>query len=210
MDLRTKSECAKMRLAKVSSARIACQHAGKTLVVPLDRDRLRKLTDDLVLIAAAEIDSLLEARDCTPDQVDQVLLIGGARRLLMIREMLEQKFPGRLNVKLDPEQIVAWGAAWLGHWIARGAVPPDEGELAVTARPGGEGEWPIRDVATRAIGVAIGENGQEKIRPLIARDESLPCSGGPHSFASAPAQLWRPSLFTRTGRDLPTRFSVWT
>jgi molecular chaperone DnaK len=166
-DLYSRCEKAKIALARVGTARIACQHKGNSEVVELDRKKLKELTEDLLQTTVTELDLLLNDKGYTPDQIDQVLLVGGSTKLLMVREMLEAKFPGKLNTSVHPDQCVAEGAAWMGHLLLRkpgdGGKPPEP--------PGGP-------VASHALGVrAYDEHDALRVFPLIVKDEKLPCDG---------------------------------
>lgn len=180
-DLYTRCEKAKIALARVGKARITCQHKGNTEVVELDREKLKELTEDLLQTTVTELDLLLQDKGCTPDQIDQVLLVGGPTRPLMVREMLEAKFPGKLNTGVHPDQCVAEGAAWMGHLLLTHPTP--------VPTPGGEGERPgeggvtgpgglVTNVVSHALGVrAYDEHDTLRVFPLIVKDEKLPCDG---------------------------------
>ena len=47
----------------------------------------------------------------TPGEVDEVVLVGGSTRMPLIRRMVEELFEKRPHVDLDPEEVVALGAA---------------------------------------------------------------------------------------------------
>jgi molecular chaperone DnaK len=47
----------------------------------------------------------------TPEQIDEVVLVGGSTRIPLVREMVERLFRARPQTELDPEKVVALGAA---------------------------------------------------------------------------------------------------
>ncbi|MCY3824690.1 MAG: Fe-S protein assembly chaperone HscA [Nitrospinae bacterium] len=47
----------------------------------------------------------------TPGEVDEVVLVGGSTRMPLIRRMVEELFEKRPHVDLDPDEVVALGAA---------------------------------------------------------------------------------------------------
>jgi len=175
-DLYIKCENAKTALSKVGKSRVVCQHAGQSLVVEVDREKLLELTEDLLQTTIDEMEMLLSDKEVTSDQIDQILLVGGSTRLLMVREMLEEKFPGKVNKSLDPDQCVGQGAAWRAMLIGMEPepvpVPGPGGESGGLQKPGGN----IIDVCSKALGVAAQDaNGEMMIYPLIAKDTQLPC-----------------------------------
>ena len=45
-------------------------------------------------------------------EIDEVVLVGGTSRLLKLRDMISEFFGGKeLNIKIDPDVAVAYGAA---------------------------------------------------------------------------------------------------
>jgi molecular chaperone DnaK len=171
-DLYTRCEKAKISLSKMEKAKIVCQHAGQSLVVELDRARLLDLTGGLLGQTADLIDQLIEETRIVPDDIHQVLLAGGSTRLVMVRELLAGKFPGKVNTSLDPDLCVAQGAAWMGHLLAGGVRKAAGGGLSVV-RPSDV----VKDVCSHALGVLAFRNDEQLIFPLIAKDTTLPCGG---------------------------------
>lgn len=182
-DLLTRSEKAKIALQKSKKpAKIVCQHAGKTAVIKLDIDQLKALTQHLLDSTEAETDMLLKDHGYAPDRpselfpdadqrkrVDRVILAGGSTRLKMVRELLDDKFPGKVDDSLDVDQCVAQGAAWMGHLLSQ-SNGTDAG--------GGETEpGPLPSlVAPHAFGVAARNEANELgVYPLVVKDQSLPC-----------------------------------
>jgi molecular chaperone DnaK (HSP70) len=46
-----------------------------------------------------------------PEEIDEVVLVGGSTRVPLVRRMVEQLFGRRPHAELDPDQVVALGAA---------------------------------------------------------------------------------------------------
>ena len=161
-DLCIKAEKSKRALHRRAKDRTNCQHDGKSLVVELDGEKLKELTEVHLDLTEVAIDNLLSDKDYTEDMIDKVILAGGSTKLNMVREMLERKFPGKVDDSLDPDQCVAHGAAWMAHLISSGKQ--DDG--------------PVTTVMSHAIGIkARDSNDDFKIYPLILKDATLPATG---------------------------------
>lgn len=81
--------------------------------------------DDLEGIAAPWIERTLaiciqavEAAALPLADIDALILVGGSTRLLSLRERLAKWFPGPIQVDLDPDRIVAIGAAYQADALA--------------------------------------------------------------------------------------------
>ena len=56
----------------------------------------------------------------TPGEVDEVVLVGGSTRMPLIRRMVEELFQKKPHADLDPDEVVALGAAVQAHILAGG------------------------------------------------------------------------------------------
>jgi molecular chaperone DnaK len=169
-DLYLKAERAKRALARVARTTVVCQHAGMALRVDLSREKFEELTADLLASTERAIDKLLEAKKHTPDQIDQVLCAGGSTRMSMVRDMLQRKFPGKVNTQIEPDLCVGQGAARLAKLIEGGQEPRDE-----------------ISISPHAYGIlARGENDKPSIYPVILKDQKLPCASAKPDERSRP------------------------
>ena len=82
--------------------------------VPLSRQRLDEITMDLVDRTFELCDQVLAAKNLTPRDIDEVILVGGQSRMPLVQEKIRQHFgkPARKGVHAD--ECVALGAALLG------------------------------------------------------------------------------------------------
>lgn len=169
-DLYLRVERAKRSLSKMGRAKVACQHAGRTLPVELSREKFAEITADLLDSTEQAIDRLLAAKKYAPDQIDEVLCAGGSTRMLMVRDMLQRKFPGKVNTEIQPDLCVAQGAARMAKLIEAGPDHPVPTSLS-----------------PHAYGVrARGEQGKDSIYPVILKDEKLPCASAKPDERSRP------------------------
>jgi molecular chaperone DnaK len=78
--------------------------------VPIQRELLEELVRPLVESSVTPIERALKKADLEPDEIDEILLVGGSTRMPLVRETVE-KFFGRLpRHDLNPDECVALGA----------------------------------------------------------------------------------------------------
>lgn len=64
----------------------------------------------------APVDRLLDYLDLRVDEIDEVVMVGGMTRTPRVRSLLKSHLGvGRLNVDIDPDVVVAYGAATIAH-----------------------------------------------------------------------------------------------
>jgi len=102
---------AKEQLSFVPGAKIEMEYGGKTYL----REITRELFDKLV---APVIDRTLgPCRDCIKDagvsvgEINEVVMVGGSTRIPMVRGAVEVLFRKRPHTELNPDEVVALGAA---------------------------------------------------------------------------------------------------
>ncbi|MBS2030497.1 MAG: Hsp70 family protein [Deltaproteobacteria bacterium] len=121
------AESAKIALSKGDSAhlRVPCIVQKDEQFLHFDfnltRTEVEQLCFKLIERVAATVDDVLERAKLKPDQIDELVLVGGQTRMPAIRERLKhfKRFSSEKDV--HPELGVAIGAAILGRNLARGA-----------------------------------------------------------------------------------------
>jgi molecular chaperone DnaK (HSP70) len=163
-DLQYRAERAKIALSRVAKTSIVCLHAGLSHKVDLTRDQLlQALTADLLALTVNDINKLLTAKNYTPEQIDEVLLVGGSTRMVMVRDQLQQMFPGRVNTRIEADICVARGAARMARII----------EEAPEGKEGDGGKEFL--VSSHAYGLcALDKDQKPHIYPLILKDQAIP------------------------------------
>lgn len=64
----------------------------------------------------APVTRLLDRLDLTVDDIDEVVMVGGMTRTPRVRQLLQAHLGvDRLNVEIDPDVVVAYGAATIAH-----------------------------------------------------------------------------------------------
>jgi molecular chaperone HscC len=71
------------------------------------------------------IDDALQAAELSTDEVDEVLLVGGASRMPMVADLAREVFGRDPRISDDPDHIVARGAAVQAALLARDAAVAD-------------------------------------------------------------------------------------
>ncbi len=89
---------------------------GKPLDIrlPLSRPRLNDLTLDLVDRTFEICDQVLEEKGIRPDDIEEVILVGGQSRMPLVQEKIWEHFGKAPRKGVHPDECVALGAALLG------------------------------------------------------------------------------------------------
>ena len=77
----------------------------------LDRAKLAELLDPLISKTLRACKRALRDADLTSDDVEEVVLVGGSTRTLRVREKVQEFFGREPHADIDPDQVVAIGAA---------------------------------------------------------------------------------------------------
>ncbi|HEY8825962.1 MAG TPA: molecular chaperone DnaK [Candidatus Limnocylindria bacterium] len=116
--LKEAAEKAKIELSSTQQTEInlpfitADQSGPKHLVITLTRSKLEQLVGDLVDKTTAPVRQALKDAGVTPDQVNEVVLVGGQTRMPLVVETVKKLFNGKQpNQSVNPDEVVAVGAA---------------------------------------------------------------------------------------------------
>lgn len=110
-------EEAKRTLSARQQAKVRVEHAGASIEVPVTRELFEGLTVDLVQRTAHTTRELLKTANRSWDQVQHILLVGGATRMPMIANMLETMSGIKPDRNVHPDEAVARGAAIYAHYF---------------------------------------------------------------------------------------------
>jgi molecular chaperone DnaK len=111
------SDAAEINLPFISADESGPRHLARTL----SRGELEDLIRDLVEATEAPCRDALSQAGLRPDQIDEVLLVGGQTRTPMIGELVERVFGRTPNNRINPDEVVAMGAAIQGG-VLRGDI----------------------------------------------------------------------------------------
>ena len=111
--LRLEAERGKIRLSDELKDDIAIELPdGKgRFTRQLTRDQLESLTLDLIERTLAPCRSALKDAGLTPNEIDEVVLVGGSTRMPLVRRRVQELFGKPPHCELNPDEVVALGAA---------------------------------------------------------------------------------------------------
>jgi molecular chaperone DnaK len=122
--LKEAAEKAKMELSTTMSTDInlpfitATQEGPKHLNITLSRSKLEQLVDELVQRTAPPMKQALLDAGLDPNQVDEVILVGGMTRMPKIQQIVKDFFGKEPHKGVNPDEVVAVGAAIQGGVLA--------------------------------------------------------------------------------------------
>jgi molecular chaperone DnaK len=117
-DLQLRAIALKETLSRMGAAKLVCNHAGNALSLQITREEFEGLTRSLVDKCRVLCDVVLTEAGLEWSAIDTILLVGGATRMPMIREMVRQVTGKAPSEELNPDECVAHGAAWQGLLLA--------------------------------------------------------------------------------------------
>jgi molecular chaperone DnaK len=122
------AERAKVELSTTTSTQInlpfitADASGPKHLNLSLTRAKFEQLTKDLIERTRGPVEQALSDAKLTADDIDEVILVGGATRIPAVQELVRRLTGGKdPNMTVNPDEVVAVGAA-LQAGVLKGEV----------------------------------------------------------------------------------------
>jgi len=84
----------------------------------LSRARFESMIDDLLQRTINVVDATLRESGKDSSGIDQVVLVGGSTRIPKVQELMSSRIPGKINREINPDEVVAAGAAIQGGILA--------------------------------------------------------------------------------------------
>ena len=118
--LKEAAEKAKIELSSGTETEInlpyitAVDGVPKHLVMKLSRSKFEQMVDSLVQRTLEPCRQALKDAGMQPSEVDEVILVGGSTRIPRIQEEVERFFGKKPNKSVNPDEVVAVGAAIQG------------------------------------------------------------------------------------------------
>ena len=118
--LKEAAEKAKIELSSSSQTEInlpyvtATDSGPKHLVTSLTRSSFEQLADDLVKRSMAPVKKALDDAGLSTSEIDEIILVGGSTRMPIIQEEVEKFFKKKPSKGVNPDEVVAVGAAIQG------------------------------------------------------------------------------------------------
>jgi molecular chaperone DnaK len=154
---RTKIDLSARTEAPISIPFVTMTQQGQPLNVDLrlTRAKLEELTAPLVDRTIQLIDRVLADAGVRPDEIDQVMLVGGQTRMPLVQRRLATYFGKPPSKGVHPDEAVAIGAALYG-WSLQ-----DDSDLRIQ----------LLDVIPMAIGL---ESANHKVHVVFPRNTAIP------------------------------------
>ncbi len=87
----------------------------------LEREKLEEMTKDLIAATFPYIEKALQDSHLTPKDIDEVIIVGGQTRMPLVKIMISDFFGKEPIGNINPDEIVAMGAA-IQSGIIRGKI----------------------------------------------------------------------------------------
>ena len=169
--LRTECEAAKRSLLDQEEASIRVpdedgQFPEKPKKFKLTRKSFAKVCDPLIQRISAPIARALRDAELDPKQIDDVILVGGATRMHLLRDFVNDFFGKPAMMRHSPDEVVALGASVQAALIGQDTAVDD---MVMT------------DVCPFTLGVEVvrelgGQIKQGYFSPVIHRNSTIPIS----------------------------------
>jgi molecular chaperone DnaK len=145
--------------AEVSLNSIKIDRSGfKDLEVSIDREIFEDITADLREKLLGPTRQALADAKLSPEGIDRVVLVGGSTRMPAVRELVEKIFHKKPYIKINPDEVVAIGAA-----VQAGVLTGEINDVVLV------------DVTPLSLGIET-EGGL--FAKIIPRNSTIPTSAG--------------------------------
>lgn len=160
-DIRSKVEEAKRKLSKKQSAKVRIDVNGSRTEITVKRSDFESMTADKVSQTMNFVESTLQKVPGV--EIDTVLLVGGSTYMPMIKNAVEEKFPGKVQ-QHDPDQAVAKGAAIYASMlvveegaVSEGETPADTNSTDSTVQRAEQlaAKFTVEDQTPRSFGPGV-------------------------------------------------------
>ena len=161
------AEEAKIRLSSAGVVEVREEFIAEKGGTPLHleaeitRQAFEELIEDLLDSTVASVRRSLADAHCAAGEIDQVLLVGGSTRIPAVAERVAEETGRPVHAEIDPDAVVALGAAVQAAIIA-----------------GDDVEALLVDVSAHALGIATFDpyQDEEELAVVIPRNTAIPTS----------------------------------
>jgi Fe-S protein assembly chaperone HscA len=155
---------AKIALSSQDAAKLNVElPGGKLYQREISREQFEQLIQPIVARTAGPCKQALKDAGLKPEQIDEVVLVGGSTRIPKVRARVEELFHRKPHSDLNPDEVVALGAAVQGNILGGGST--------ATA------EMLLLDVTPLSLGIEVAGGVTDKI---ILRNSTIPASATQH------------------------------
>lgn len=164
------SETAKHSLSQRAKVSIPCRVGSQAMHVEVTRDEFEAMSTALLERTRATVDIVMDRAKMAHGQVDRVLLVGGSTRMPMVRRMLENMFPERVDSTIEPDECVAAGAALKAAMVSLRGLPSGK----APARWDRLKSLQVRDITAHSLATAVLTDGELAASFIITKDSPIP------------------------------------
>lgn len=166
--LRIEAEVAKKKLSSSSNTRVALDVEGRQANFKITQAKFEDLIDELLVRAEMNVELVLADANLTPQGIDDVLLVGGSSRIPAVSKRLTKIFGKEPLKTVNPDEVVAQGAAILAQSLAiesGQAIPTPNTVLPQ-----------FSDVCSHSLGVvSLNESRVPENSVIIPKNSTIPC-----------------------------------
>ncbi len=183
LDLRRNAEAVQAIRKAVIDAKIVLSSAERTVLVvelpggkkyqrEITRRQFEQLIEPILQRTAGPARQALRDANLTPEQIEEVVLVGGSTRIPRVRALVKDLFHREPHSKLNPDEVVALGAAIQANILGGGSE--------VTR------DMLLLDVTPLSLGIeALGG----VVAKIIHRNSTVPASATEHFTTGVEGQI---------------------
>src|SRR5580704_1577372 len=155
---------AKIALSSQASAKLDIGlHDGRHYLREITRDQFEQLVQPIIDRTVGPCKQALKDAGLKPQQIDEVVLVGGSTRIPKVRALVEELFQRKPHIDLNPDEVVALGAAVQANILGGGSEATENMLLL--------------DVTPLSLGIEVAGGVTDKI---ILRNSTIPASATQH------------------------------
>ena len=183
LDLRRNGEAVQAVRKAVIDAKIALSSQARTVIeaeLPggqkyqraITREQFESLAEPVIQRTVGPCKQALRDANLSPEQIEEVVLVGGSTRIPRVRALVQQIFHREPHSELNPDEVVALGAAVQANILAGGSE--------VTK------DMLLLDVTPLSLGIeALGG----VVAKIIHRNSTIPASATEHFTTGVEGQV---------------------
>ena len=137
--------------------------AGKHYAREITREQFEQLIQPIIDRTVGPCRQALKDAKLKPEQIDEVVLVGGSTRIPKVRALVEELFQRKPHTGLNPDEVVALGAAIQANILSGGSEATENMLLL--------------DVTPLSLGIEVAGGVTDKI---ILRNSTIPASVTQH------------------------------